>query len=225
MNRAAPAATVPRWRFGDDPAPLAAALDRGAVLAIPTESSYGLAADPRSRPGVDAILRLKGERERGARPLPVVTAQIEHLLPLGVSANDPALTWAAPRWPAALSVVVSLTGGPVAASLGEPTLAVRIPAHAGLRDLLAALGRPLTATSANRSGEPPHRSPAPLAAWLEAERAGADGDTAASASASAPRLELILVDGGELPGGPPSTLVELQAGEPRILRPGRYPLA
>jgi len=218
MN-ATPAATVPRWRFGDDPAPLGAALDRGAVLAIPTESSYGLAADPRSRAGVDAILLLKGEGARGARPLPVVTARIEHLLPLGVAAGDPALAWAAPRWPAALSVVIPLAGGPIAASLGEPTLAVRIPAHAGLRDLLAALGRPLTATSANRSGEPPHLTPAPLAAWLEAELA------AARASASAPRFELILVDGGELPGGPPSTLVELAAGEPRILRPGRYELA
>jgi L-threonylcarbamoyladenylate synthase len=79
---------------------------------------------------------------------------------------------------------------------------VRIPAHAGLRGLLAALGRPLTATSANRSGEPPVLDPD------EAVRLLASEDAA-------------VVDGGRLRGGAPSTLVRFGAGgEIEVLREG-----
>lgn len=196
------------WRFGDDPQRLAAALDRGAVLAIPTESTYGLAVDPTHAAGVAAILRLKGERERAARALPVVAGTVADLLALGISAEDPALAWGAARWPAPLSVVVPLAR-PIPASLGASSLAVRVPAHAPLRALLTELGRPLTATSANRSGEPPYTEAERVAAWLR----------------GVPDVESVVIDGGQLPGGLPSTLVALEGGQPRILRPGRHPLA
>ena len=63
---------VPLWRFDDPVAPLAALLARGGVLAIPTESSYGLAVPPGNAAGVEAIYRIK-QRERG-KPLPEVIA-------------------------------------------------------------------------------------------------------------------------------------------------------
>ncbi len=199
------AAPIARWRAGDPVAPLAATLARGGVLAIPTESSYGLAVDPRHAAGVEAIFRLKG-RERG-KPLPVVAADRAQIVALGVAVDDPALAWAASRWPAALSVVLPLAR-PLPASGGERTIAVRIPAHPGLRTLLAGLGHALTATSANPSGEDPYLDPEALAGWLAA--AGADA---------------ALVEGGRLPGGLPSTLVELRPGEIRILRRGRVDVA
>lgn len=197
---------VGRWRFGDDPRAVAAALGRGAVLAIPTESSYGLGVDPRDAAGVAAIFRLKGRPENKA--LPVVGAGAESFRPLGVAEGDPALAWAAPRWPAALAVLVALRK-PIPASAGGRTLAVRVPAEPRLRGLLAALGRPLTATSANPSGEPPFTDPDAAAAWL------------AGASAAA-GVEVLVVDGGRLAGGAPSTLVEIALGRPVVRRPGRY---
>ena len=194
------------WRFGDDPGEVAAALARGAVLAIPTESSYGLAVDPRDAAGVARIFRLKGRPD--GRPLPVVGADAAAFGRLGVAPDAPALLWAARHWPAALSVVVAIAA-PIPASAGGHTLAVRVPGHPALRALAAALGGPLTATSANPSGAPPYLDPEPLAAWLA--RAG-----------EASGVETLLVDGGRLPGGPPSTLVELVEGRPVVLRPGRF---
>jgi L-threonylcarbamoyladenylate synthase len=206
--RPSPAALrVARWRFGGDVAALAEALDRGGLLAIPTESSYGLAVDPRSAAGVAALLRLKGDRE--GKPLPVVCGSEAALGALGVDAADPALAWARRRWPAALSVVVALAA-PIAASLGRSDLAVRIPEHGELHALLVALGRALTATSANPGGAPPYLDPEALAGWLEREASGAGF------------AEAIVVDGGVLAGGPPSTLVRIEGGRPVVLRNGRY---
>lgn len=193
------------WRFGDAVAELRELLARGGVVAIPTESSYGLAVDPRSRAGVEAIFRLKGRES--SKGLPVVAADLAAIERLGVSPADPALRWAGPRWPAALSVVVALAE-PLAASAGEATLAVRIPGEPGLRALLRELGGALTATSANPSGQPPLLDPAAVVAWFA--RAGVDGR---------------VVDGGVLAGGPPSTLVAWRGGAPVVLRPGRVGIA
>lgn len=176
-------------------------LAAGGVLAIPTESSYGLGVDPRDPRGVEAIYRLKG-RERG-KPLPVVAADVFQLLALGVEPAAEALAWARPRWPAALTVVLPLVT-PISASAGAPTIAARIPAHAGLRALLGELGHALTATSANPSGEPPLTDPHEVHSWL----------------AESGEKYLVLGD-GPTAGGLPSTLVELRDGSVVILRKGR----
>lgn len=204
MSAAAATASIGSWRAGEPLAPLLATLARGGLLAIPTESSYGLAVDPRDAAGVEAIFRLKG-RERG-KPLPVVVAGRAQIEALGVATEAPALAWAEARWPAALSVLLPLRA-PLPASGGESTLAVRVPAHAGLRGLLEALGRPLTATSANPSGGEPYLDPVALTAWLAA--AGADA---------------CVVEGGVLSGGAPSTLVEWRPQGARVLRAGRFEL-
>ncbi len=201
---AAPATAVGCWSLDVAAEEAAALLDRGGVIAIPTESSYGLAVDPRSDAGVAAIYRLKG-REAG-KPLPVVVAAVEQLLALGVPADAPALAWARPRWPAALSVVLPLAE-PVAASAGRSEIAARIPAHPELCALLARLGRGLTATSANPSGSPSLLDPGEVASWLLRQS-----------------VEAAVIDGGRLPGGPPSTLVDWTGAGPRILRAGRVAL-
>ncbi len=203
------AGRVGTWRFGDDPAELVAALDRGAVLAIPTESSYGLAVDPLSERGVAAVLALKGSRE--GKGLPVVGGEVGAFVALGVDARDPAFAWVTARWPAALTVVVPLAR-PIPASMGRLDLALRIPGHERLRALLEVLGRPLTATSANPSGAAPYLHAGELTNWLAREL---------SKDRAAAGVEAIVIDDGELPGGPPSTLVELKDGRPFVLRPGR----
>ncbi|HEY7216665.1 MAG TPA: L-threonylcarbamoyladenylate synthase [Thermoanaerobaculia bacterium] len=197
---------APTWHWGDPIAPLQALLRRGGVLAIPTESSYGLGADPRNPAGVEAIYRIKG-REAG-KALPVVVAGREQLAPLGVNLGAGSNLYIVERlfalWPAPLTVLLPISK-PLPAAAGEDRLAVRVPEHAKLRELLAALGHGLTATSANRSGGEPILAPAAAAELLAGEDA-------------------MVVDGGVLPGGPPSTLVAIEGEGLAVLRTGRFPV-
>ena len=191
------------WRRGDSVTRLRELLDRGGILAIPTESSYGLAADPRSERGVRAIYQVKGRDTTKA--LPVVAGDADQLAQLGIDLRSTEVAAFAGCWPAALSVVAP-TARPLPAGGGESSLAVRIPDHSPLRSLLLEIGRPLTATSANRAGQSAILALDDLAPLLE------DADA-------------IAIDGGTLPGGPPSTLVEWRDGAVRVLREGRFPVA
>lgn len=193
------------WHFGEDPAPLRELLARGGILAIPTESSYGLAADPRNPVGVEAIFAAKGRA--AIKPLPVVVAGVNQLPELGIASDSPALAQAERWWPAALSVLLpfapSNRSNRLPAAAGAADLAVRVPAHAALRELLAAVG-PLTATSANHSGEPPILEPLLAREFLQGRDA-------------------MVIDGGRLPGGEPSTLVQWTETGWRVLRQGSFP--
>jgi L-threonylcarbamoyladenylate synthase len=189
------------WRWDDDPAELDAVLRRGGVVGIPTESSYALAVDPTGARGVATIFEVKGRPDD--RALPVVIADLEQAVALGVDPDTPGLERVAALWPAALSIVVPIAQ-PIAASVSTTTLAIRVPAHERLRALLRRTG-PLTATSANRSGEPPLLDPEAVAILLE----GVGGR---------------VVDGGTMPGGPPSTLVRWEGGGFLVLRAGRFPI-
>ncbi len=197
----APAGEVRVWHWGDPVAPLRGLLARGGVLAFPTESSYGLGVDPWNRTGVEAIYRIK-EREAG-KALPVVIAGREQLAGLGIDPDLHIVETLFAFWPAPLTAALPVAR-PLPASAGERTLDVRVPDHDRLRELLAALGHGLTATSANRSGEPPILEPAGVAELLAGEDA-------------------MVVDGGALPGGPPSTLVAIEKGGLVVLRTGRFP--
>jgi len=198
------AAGVCLWHFGESLDVLALRVARGAILALPTESSYALAVDPRNPVGVEAIYRAKG-REPG-KPLPVIAADLAQLARLGVDVESAACRQISPHWPAPLSWVAPIRAD-LPAAAGTGSLAVRIPAHAGLRHLLAELGTALTATSANRAGEPPVLTPEGARQLLV--ECGV-GDAA-------------VVDGGELPGGPPSTLVRFTgAGNLEVLRRGSF---
>jgi L-threonylcarbamoyladenylate synthase len=127
-----------------------------------------------------------------------VVADLGQLADLGIDPDLPILEPLSACWPGPLTVVLPLVAG-------AGTLAVRIPGHEGLRRLLAALGHGLTATSANRSGGEPVVEPEDLPALLAGEDA-------------------VIVDGGSLPGGAPSTLVAIEGGVPVVLRTGSYPV-
>jgi L-threonylcarbamoyladenylate synthase len=178
---------------------LAATLRAGGLAAIPTETFYGLAADSRSRSGVQRALATKRRREE--KPLLVLCADRDQLVQLGVAASAEALDRFFAIWPAPLTVVFPLAA-PLPASLGAATLAVRVPAHAGLRALLRSLG-PVTATSMNRAGEPPCENADEVERQFAAE------------------ID-ILVDGGPCPGGLPTTLLDATGDPPRILRQGAF---
>lgn len=194
--------TVPLWRWGDPLGPLRALVARGGVVAIPTESSYGLGADPRNPQGVETIYRIKGRE--GSKALPVVVADAGQLAGLGIDPSLDIVQRLLAFWPGPLTAALPIVQ-PLPASAGETTLAVRVPGHERLRELLAALGHGLTATSANRSGEPPVLDPAAAADLLAGEDA-------------------LVVDGGVLPGGLPSTLVAIEGEGLVVLRVGSFPI-
>ncbi len=191
------------WEWRRAASELPELLAAGGVVAFPTESSYGLGVDPENAGAVETVYALKG-RPRGM-PLPVVVADTMRLAGLGMRIRkDSYADTLAGAWPAPLSLVLPVER-PLPAAAGGGSLAVRVPAHAELRELLARTGAAMTATSANRSGEPPCLDPEAVAALLKT----APGPAA-------------VVDGGPLEGGPPSTLVEPGADGVRVLRWGAF---
>ena len=167
----------------------------GGVLLLPTESFYGLGADPANEVGVAHVVAMKGRPPNLG--LPVLCADWQQVESLVVVPEEFRVKLAR-LWPAALTVVLPTVDDVPAARSG--TLAVRIPAHDEIRALLYLLG-PLTGTSANRHGDAPSTTV----------------DGALASLTEPPELAL---DAGATAGGKPSTLVDLSRGKPEILRPG-----
>jgi len=194
---------VPVWRASHSKRVLVEVLRRGGVVAIPTESSYALAVDPKSASGVAAVGDIKKRSQ--PKPLPVVVGGLSQLASIGVTLPIEGLYGLEKAWPGALSILLPCVES-IPAAAGTGHLAVRIPGHEALRELLLVLDWGLTATSANRAGEEPILDPAQLVPLLSGRDA-------------------IIVDGGVLPGGPPSTLVKIDGHVGRVLRFGRIPVA
>src|SRR3982751_1239662 len=128
-------------------------LAAGGIVAFPTDTVYGLAADPRQPDAVDRLYEVKG-RDRGVA-IPLIAAYLEQAHAAAVF--GPAEQHLAEAfWPGPLSIIAPATAS-VAPALRGPggTVAIRVPDHAVARALALALGFPITATSANLSGEPP----------------------------------------------------------------------
>ena len=184
---------------------IAAILGSGGTVVYPTDTFYALGAAADSPAGVEKVYRLK-DRDRG-KPLSVVAA--DFAMAKACTDAPSALFESLPRkfWPGPLTLIVKARPGFPPAMLGPGgSIAVRVPGLAWLRDLLAHFGRPVTATSANISGE------AEISSGLEAVRRFAG------------KVDLI-VDGGDTPGGLPSTIVDVVAVPPRIARAGAVPAA
>lgn len=176
-------------------------LSEGGLVAMPTETVYGLAADAANPEAVARIYEAKG-RPR-FNPLIAHVASWEMAEAEAVF-SDAARACAGKFWPGPLTMVLPVQpGGQVSdlARAGLDTLAVRWPAHLAARSLITAFGRPIVAPSANRSG---HVSPT-RAAHVEADL----GD----------RIDLIL-DGGPCEVGMESTILGFDGDEPVLLRPG-----
>jgi L-threonylcarbamoyladenylate synthase len=182
---------------------IAAALLGGAVVVYPTETFYALGVAAFSKKGVERIYRLK-ERDR-SKPLSVVASDLDMVGEIMASPPPEFMVLAAEFWPGPLTLVVRASPGVPEFLLGPGrTVAVRIPPPAWLRALVRETGEPVTATSANLSGKREISEPAEAAALFNG------------------KVDLI-VDGGPTPGGPPSTIVDLTEGAPRILREGKVP--
>lgn len=184
----------------EDLAQAAALIAAGEVVAIPTETVYGLAADARSGEAVAAIFRAKGRP--ADNPLIVHIAQYEQLEGLFAHVPPTAKALAEAYWPGPLTMIFDKADGvPDEVTAGLDTVAVRMPSHPIARELIRLSGCPLAAPSANLSG-----SPSPT----DARRVAQDMDGRIAA----------IVDGGACEFGVESTVVSLTGGAVRLLRPG-----
>jgi L-threonylcarbamoyladenylate synthase len=193
--------------FLDPAAPQRDAIEEAAtwihhsgVVAIPTDTLYGLAASPFDATAVARIFQVKGRAAE--RALPLIAADIaqviRHIGPLSAQAER----LVARFWPGPLTLLVpaptSLAAG---VSGGTGRVGVRVPANDIARRVCMAVGHPITATSANISGA----------------FATADPDIVERALG---RTIDLLLDSGPTPGGAPSTIVDVGQGEPVLVRIG-----
>jgi L-threonylcarbamoyladenylate synthase len=182
--------------------PLVLALERGSVVAIATESFFGLLADA-GRP--DAVERLSSLKPRGAdKGMPLVLPDRAAWNALVVEIPRAASVLADAFWPGGLSVALPAAPAVDPRLLLDGRVAVRVPGASPAAELVRAFGRPLTATSANLPGEPPAtNAPAVERAFAEAVSGG-----------------MLTVWRDEAPGGFPSTMVVVDGNRARIAREG-----
>jgi len=175
----------------------------GRVVAIPTDTLYGLAVDPFQAEAVARVFAAKGRGSERALPLIAgdreqVTRTLGELPPAGRRLADR-------FWPGPLTLLIA--AAPALApdvTAGTGKVGVRVPDHDVARRICAAAGTPITATSANRSGQPATDDPAVVEDTL-----GAVVD--------------FLIDAGRTAGGPPSTIVDVTVPEVALIRAGAIP--
>ncbi len=175
-------------------------LRAGKVVALPTETVYGLASalDPR---GIERIYGLKGRAPEKALPLQVDS--VERAVEVGFEFSAPARRLAERFWPGPLTLLLNRPQRcPAWFAQGALLMALRIPGHPVVLELIRAAGEPLAVTSANRSGKP------------ECLHAG-DVERAFEGAG-----DLLVLDGGAAPGGVASTVVDASGPEPRVVREG-----
>lgn len=175
-------------------------LGAGGLVCMPTETTYGLAADIHSRAALDALVALKGRDARA--PFGLVAADAEQVRTLARVWPPLAERLARAYWPGPLTLVVPAARGLPAEIVGPGGgVGVRVSSHPVPVALARALGRPITATSANPSGMAPALDVAQARAYF--------GDRVA------------YIDSGAAPAQSASTVVAIdEHGRARVLRPG-----
>jgi L-threonylcarbamoyladenylate synthase len=184
-------------------------LAAGGLVALPTDTVYGIAVALETPNGIERLFAAKSRPPD--RAIALLLASSEQATEIG-ELSPAAAALARAFWPGGLTLVVpqradralpsALTGGALAAG-AVPTVGLRVPDHDAPRALAAAVG-PLPTTSANRSGEPEARDGAEIEAML--------GDAVA-----------LILDGGPSTGGPASTVIDATGEVIRILRVGAVP--
>ncbi len=185
----------------DDPqaVPMALELIRaGGLVAFPTDTVYGLAADLHNEKAINNLFAAKGREMNKA--IAVLVGSVEQLDEITPGFSEPAKILAARFWPGALTLVVSRRHELPDVLSALPTIGVRMPDHAFAVQFLKETG-PLAVTSANISG-----ADNPLTALDVLEQLGGQVD--------------LILDGGRCPGGIPSTVVDCTIPDVKVLRQG-----
>lgn len=174
-------------------------LTEGGIVAFPTESSYGLGARFDDEAALLRLHEIKGRPGGKAMPLIVADEGALGLLTDDIRTIERALFER--FWPGPLTVLFNAAPGLSEYITESGTVAVRMPGHPVAHALAAALGAPLTATSANPTGAEPALTARDVKQYF------GDG------------VDVVL-DGGPAPGGAPSTIVQAEGGKVRLIRSG-----
>jgi L-threonylcarbamoyladenylate synthase len=178
----------------------AALIKAGGLCAFRTDTFYGLGADPFNRAALQKLLALKG-REDG-KPILLVIGDASEVTRFNAGGGKLFDAVSARHWPGALTLVVGARPElPEELTAGTGTIGLRLPADAAVCRFVSACGGALTATSANRAGEPPAR-------------------TAEEAARAFPAGLALIVDGGAARSQEPSTVLDISRGEARLIREG-----
>jgi L-threonylcarbamoyladenylate synthase len=178
---------------------IVAFLRRGGIIAFPTDTAYGLGVDPYSEAAVDRLFTVKGRSE--SKPILLLVDS----LAMAESVSRPPRSFrdvVEKFWPGPLTLIVPARSElPMKVTAGTHTIGLRWPVAPFANNLVHRFGRPITATSANRSGEP------------------------GTVTADEVRVQLgdsidALIDGGALPARGGSTLLDLTTDPPVVLREG-----
>jgi L-threonylcarbamoyladenylate synthase len=184
---------------------IALALRKGAVIAYPTDTFYGLGADCRSSPALRRIYKIK--KRQHLKPMPVLVSDIDQVEALAAEVPPIFGRLADAFWPGPLTLVLKAARGLPSVLAGQnQTIGMRLPAVTWLRELVRQTGSPIVATSANISGD-------------------REIDSAESVIQQFQHRVDLIVDGGRTPGGRPSTVVDVSGDPPLIVRAGTIPEA
>ena len=180
-------------------------LSEGGVVAIPTDTLYGLAADVHNEFALQRVFDIKGRPSELA--LPVLVGSWNHVESVAKVNDGPIRQLASAFWPGSLTLVLPrLSHLSTLVTGGRETVAVRMPDHWVPLRLSWDLGGPITGTSANRSGQADLKSPAEIREQL--------GNAVG-----------VVVESGPPPAGVQSTIVDLTGEQPVLLREGATPFS
>lgn len=176
------------------------ALQRGALVAYPTDTLYGLGAHAFINSAIKRVYEAKSRPEGMAIPLILSSTEDLHMVTAQTGGLIEDLTGA--FWPGALTLVVrSKNDVPELVRGGGETVAVRVPDHEIPRELVRRLGAPITGTSANKTG-----GPDPVDSKMVCQQLGDHVE--------------VIIDQGKSPGIGPSTIIDVSSGRPALIRLG-----
>lgn len=177
-----------------------ALVSSGGVVAVPTESFYGLAASAMNVGAIQRVMAMKGRHE--GHPILLLVGSKEMVLRYVNRFPDVARRLMDHFWPGGLTIVFDAAPKlPALLTGGTGKIGIRLSSHPIPTELARAVGVPITGTSANVTGEPPCRTAEEVLHALDGQ------------------VDLIL-DGGETPGGLGSTVLDVTVAPPLILREG-----
>jgi len=175
-------------------------LKNGGIIAYPTETFYGLGCDATRPQSVKKIFDVKGRETKA--PISVLIPSFERLRDYVQDIPALAQRLIQKYWPGPLTLIFRARDGvfPHELLAGGETIALRVSPHPIARQLVQALGLPLTTTSANRSGDPPARSLEEVRRYFT-------------------EIEGV-IDGGTLPPAQGSTILDVTVDPPKVVREG-----
>jgi L-threonylcarbamoyladenylate synthase len=176
-------------------------LRKGGIMAYSTESYYALGVLATDEAAVKRLIEIKNRPPD--KPLPVIVGDMDTLKSIVKKIPDRANELIHEHWPGPLTIIFEAqTNVPDILTAGTGKVAVRIPGECAALYLAKSLKLPVTATSANPSSKQPADSPDMVKNYFRDD------------------LDL-LIDAGMLPGGKPSTIVDVTVSPPKLLRKGR----